>query len=155
MPAHVRKGDSVMVTSGDDKGRVGEILRVDPKNSQVVVKGVNLQTKHLKPTQQAPQGGVIQREAPIHMSKVSPVVDGKAVRVGFRTEADGRKVRVARHSGKDGKVLGVVSPARGGEGAPKPAAKPTKAAKPAKAAKPEAKEPKTTKAATKTKKAAK
>lgn len=126
MPAHVRKGDSVMVTSGDDKGRVGEVLSVDPKNAQVVVKGINLQTKHLKKTQQAPQGGVIQREAPIHISKVSPVVDGKAVRVGFRTQADGSKARVARHHGKELKVLNVVSPARGG-------AKPAKADKPAKA----------------------
>ncbi len=140
MPAHVRKGDSVMVTSGDDKGRVGEVLSVDPKNSQVVVKGINLQTKHLKKTQQAPQGGVIQREAPIHISKVSPVVDGKAVRVGFRTQADGSKARVARHSGKDLKVLNVVAPARGDAAK----AAPAKAEKPAKA---EAKTTKTKKAA--------
>lgn len=149
MPAHVRKGDSVMVTRGDDKGRVGEVLRVDPKNAQVVVKGINLQTKHLKKTQQAPQGGVIQREAPIHISKVSPVVDGKAVRVGFRTQADGSKARVARHHGKDLKVLNVVAPARGGE-KPAKAAAPAKPAKSAKAAAPKA-EGKTTK----TKKAAK
>lgn len=145
MPAHVRKGDSVMVTSGDDKGRVGEVLSVDPKNSQVVVKGINLQTKHLKKTQQAPQGGVIQREAPIHISKVSPVVDGKAVRVGFRIEADGSKFRVARHGGKELKVLGErVAPPRAG-------AKPAKAEKPARAEKPAKAEGKTTK----TKKAAK
>ncbi len=150
MPAHVRKGDTVMVTRGDDKGRVGEVLRVDPKNAQVVVKGINLQTKHLKKTQQAPQGGVIQREAPIHISKVSPVVDGKAVRVGFRTQADGSKARVARHHGKDLKVLNVVAPARAGASKAAPAkSAPDKAEKPAKA------EGKTTKPATKTKKAAK
>lgn len=132
MPAHVRKGDTVMVTSGDDKGRVGEILRVDPKNSRVVVKGINLQTKHLKKTQQAPQGGVIQREAPIHISKVSPVVDGKPVRVGFRSQPDGSKARVARHGGKDLKVLNVVAPARAGEGRVAAKAAPAKAEKPAK-----------------------
>lgn len=126
MPAHVRKGDTVMVTSGDDKGRVGEVLSVDPKNAQVVVKGINLQTKHLKKTQQSPQGGVIQREAPIHISKVSPAVDGKAVRVGFRVQPDGSKARVARHRGKDLKVLNVVSPARGAKAAPAKVEKPAK-----------------------------
>lgn len=108
MPAHVRKGDTVMVTSGQEKGTVGEILRVDPKGDRVYIKGVNLRTKHLKPTKIAPQGGVITKEAPLHISKVSPVVDGKPVRVGFRMEKDGSKVRVARHGGKELKVLGVV-----------------------------------------------
>ena len=108
MPTHVRKGDSVMVTSGQFKGTVGEILRVIPKADTVVVKGVNVRTKHVRPTRMAPQGGIITKEMPIHISKVSPVVDGKPVRVGFRTEADGSKVRVARHGGKELKVLGVV-----------------------------------------------
>ena len=105
MPAHVRKGDEVVVTSGDHKGQTGTIMRVDPKKNLVFVKGLNLVTKHVKPTRVAPQGGIVQREAPIHISKVSPVVDGKATRVRFRTEADGSKVRVAA---KGGKVLGAV-----------------------------------------------
>ena len=108
MPSHVRKGDSVMVTSGEFKGRIGEVLRVIPKADAVVVKGVNLKTKHVRPTRIAPQGGIITKELPFHISKVSPVVDGKPVRVGFRTEKDGSKVRVARHGGKEVKVLGVV-----------------------------------------------
>lgn len=108
MPAHVRKGDSVMVTSGQFKGRIGEILRVIPKDDAVVVKGINLKTKHVRPTRIAPQGGIITKELPIHISKVSPIVDGKPVRVGFRLEKDGSKVRVARHGGKELKVLGVV-----------------------------------------------
>lgn len=112
MPAHVRKGDQVMITSGSLKGRIGEVLRVIPSSSEVVIKGLNLRTKNLRPTQRNPQGGVITKEAPIHMSKVSPVVDGKPVRVGFRTEKDGSKVRVARHGGKELKVLGVVRKAR-------------------------------------------
>lgn len=112
MACHVRKGDMVMVRSGDrtpdGKRPVGEVLRVIPKRGLVVVKGVNVVTKHLRPTRTAPQGGVITREAPIHISKVSPVVDGLPTRVRFETRPDGSKVRVAA---KGGKVLGVVSPA--------------------------------------------
>ena len=105
MARHVRKGDTVYIRSGDFKGTVGEILRVNTDDSTVIVRGVNLVTKHLKPTQKAPQGGVITREAPIHLSKVSPVVDGKPTRVRFLTKKDGSKVRVAA---KGGKELGVV-----------------------------------------------
>jgi large subunit ribosomal protein L24 len=108
MPRHVRKGDTVMVTSGSFKGQIGEIIRVITKSDQVIVKGVNLHTKHIKPTRITPQGGIITKEMPLHMSKVSPVVDGKPARVGFRTEADGSKVRVARHGGKELKVLGTI-----------------------------------------------
>ena len=136
MPRHVRKGDTVMVTSGSFKGHIGEIVRVITKSDKVVVKGVNLQTKHVKPTRIAPQGGIITKEMPLHVSKVSPVVDGKAVRVGFRIEPDGSKVRVARHAGKDLKVLGTVhGPRSGAAAAPAPAAK-------AKAPKPKAEKPK-------------
>jgi large subunit ribosomal protein L24 len=81
------------------------------KTGHVVIKGLNLRTKHLKPTRINPQGGIITKEAPIHLSNVSPVVDGRPVRVGFRVRDDGSKVRVARHGGKELKVLGVVSPA--------------------------------------------
>lgn len=113
MPAHVRKGDTVMVTSGSFKGQVGEVIRVNPKHSEVIVKGVNLKTKHMKPTRVNPQGSIITKEGPLHISKVSPVVDGKPVRVGFRTEKDGSKVRVARHKGKDlGTIGAAVSPAK-------------------------------------------
>ncbi len=97
-----------MVTSGSFKGQIGEIIRVITKTDQVLVKGVNTHTKHIKPTRVAPQGGIITKEMPLHVSKVSPVVDGKPVRVGFRTEADGSKVRVARHAGKELKVLGTI-----------------------------------------------
>ena len=110
MPAHVRKGDTVMVTSGQYKGQVGEVLRVDPKHSEVIVKGINLKTKHMKPSRVSPQGSITTKEASMHMSKVSPVVDGKPVRVGFRIEKDGSKVRVARHAGKEVGTLGPVSP---------------------------------------------
>jgi large subunit ribosomal protein L24 len=108
MPAHVKKGDTVYIRSGDNKGMTGEVIRVNTKGDSVVIKGINLRTKHMRPSQANPQGGVITREAPIHMSKVSPVVDGKPVRVGFKTKADGSKVRVARSGGKELKELSVV-----------------------------------------------
>lgn len=113
MARHVRKGDSVMVTSGSNKGSVGTIMRVDTKHDRVYIKGVNLVTKHLKPTRIAPQGGIVTREAPIHISNVSPVVDGKPTRVGFKVEKNGAKTRVARRAkavvGELGKVHGPRS----------------------------------------------
>ncbi|MBL8886324.1 MAG: 50S ribosomal protein L24 [Phycisphaerales bacterium] len=105
MPAHVRKGDTVFVRSGSAKGQTGEVVRVDVKHSRVYIKGVNLRVKHMKPTQAAPQGGLVQREAPIHMSNVSPVADGKPSRVRFVTKPDGTKVRVAVKGGAELSVL--------------------------------------------------
>ncbi|MEM9064151.1 MAG: 50S ribosomal protein L24 [Planctomycetota bacterium] len=105
MPRHVKKGDIVIVTSGSHKGKTGEVARVVPDREQVFIKGVNLRTKHVKPTQLNPQGGVTTKEAPLHWSKVSPVVDGKPTRVRFETKDDGTKVRVAVRGGKE---LGVV-----------------------------------------------
>ncbi|MFI4897682.1 MAG: 50S ribosomal protein L24 [Phycisphaerales bacterium JB059] len=105
MPRHVRTGDQVVVTAGAEKGKTGEIARVLTDRDQVIVKGVNLKTKRLRPTQLNPQGGVITKEAPIHISNVSPVVEGRATRVRFETKDDGSKVRVAV---RNGSVLGEV-----------------------------------------------
>lgn len=105
MPAHVIKGDQVMIISGDEKGKTGEVIRVNPDKEQVIVKGLNLRTKHLRPTQQNPQGGVITKEAPLHWSKVQPVVDGKPTRVRFSVKPDGSKVRIAAKGGKQLSVL--------------------------------------------------
>ncbi|QYU66562.1 50S ribosomal protein L24 [Leptolyngbya sp. 15MV] len=105
MPRHVRKGDTVMITAGSNKGTVGEVLRVLTETDQVIIKGVNLRTKHLKPNRVNPQGGIITKEAPLHISNVSPVVDGKPSRVRFVVKPDGSKVRVAVRGGKE---LGVV-----------------------------------------------
>ncbi len=113
MPAHVKKGDSVYIRSGDNKGLIGEVIQVITKTNSVIVKGLNLRTKNLRPSQQNPQGGVISKEAPIHMSKVSPAVDGKPVRVGFQINKDGSKVRVARKAGKVVKELSTVHGPRG------------------------------------------
>lgn len=105
MPRHVRKGDLVMVTSGNDRGRTGKVMRVVTRDNRVVVQGVNVKKRHMKPSQLNPQGGIIEREAPVHISNVSPVVDGKPTRVRFEIRKDGSKVRVAARGGKE---LGVV-----------------------------------------------
>ncbi len=107
MPRHIRKGDQVIVTAGNDKGATGEVLRVLPEKDRVVVQGVNIRVKHLKPTQANPKGGLLRREMPIHISNVSPVVDGKPTRVRFQTKPDGTKVRVAAREGKELHTLHV------------------------------------------------
>lgn len=114
MARHVKTGDEVMVTSGDDRGKTGEIIRIDAKHDRVYVKGLNLQTKHIKKTQQNTQGSVITREGPIHISNVSPVVDGKPTRVRFPRKDNGQKVRVAARGGKE---LSAVSAPKEGRGA--------------------------------------
>lgn len=100
MPRHVRKGDIVMVTAGDDKGQQGRVLRVIPNKNQVVIEGINVHTKHVRPSQGNPRGGVIERELPVHQSNVSPVVDGKPTRVRFQSKPDGSKIRVAARGGE-------------------------------------------------------
>jgi large subunit ribosomal protein L24 len=99
--AKIKKGDRVVVLSGKDKGKHGEVVRSLPKEMKVVVAGVNVVTRHKKPSQANPQGGLERSEAPIHVSKVA-IEDpktGKPTRVGFRIE-NGQKVRVAKRSGE-------------------------------------------------------
>jgi len=105
MPRHVRKGDLVIVTAGNDRGATGEVLSIVDDGDRVLVKGVNMRTKHLRPSQQRPQGSTIRREFPIHISNVSPVVDGKPTRVRFPIKTDGTKTRVAVRGGKELHVL--------------------------------------------------
>ncbi len=105
MPRHIHKGDTVIVTAGNDRGATGEVLRVLPKADRVVVQGINLRVKHLKPSQANPQGGIVRREMSIHVSNVSPVVDGKPTRVRFVSKPDGSKYRVAVRGGKELHVL--------------------------------------------------
>ena len=95
----IKKGDTVKVIAGKDKNAEGKVLSVDVKNSKVLVEGVNMITKHAKPSQANPNGGIIQKEAPIDLSNVMLVVDGKATRVGFKMEGD-KKVRFAKSTGK-------------------------------------------------------
>ncbi len=105
MPRHIKNGDTVIVNSGSSKGMTGEIIQVIPKKDQVVVQGVNLRKKHIKPSQSNPQGGMITKEMPLHISKVNPAVDGKGTRVRFITKDDGSKVRVAARNGDELHVL--------------------------------------------------
>ncbi|MET0941622.1 MAG: 50S ribosomal protein L24 [Mesorhizobium sp.] len=96
----IRKGDKVVVLAGRDKGRTGEVVRVMPKDDKAVVRGVNMIRRHQKQTQ-AQEGGIITKEAPIHLSNIALAdpKDGKPTRVGFQVK-DGKKVRVAKRSGE-------------------------------------------------------
>ena len=98
---HVKKGDKVVVISGKDKGKQGTILSAYPKQNRVIVEGVNIVKKHSKPSQLNPQGGIISKEAAIHVSNVMPLdpKSGKPTRVGYKIE-NGKKVRVAKISGE-------------------------------------------------------
>ena len=98
--AKIKKGDTVVVRSGKDKGRSGTVLQVMPKDGKVLVSGINVAARHRKPSQADPRGGIERREAPMHLSKVAIAgADGKPTRVRFE-ERDGKKVRVAVKSGE-------------------------------------------------------
>ena len=101
MAAKIRKGDKVIVLSGRDKGRTGEVFEVRPGDSKALVRGVNLVKRHQKQTQNQ-EGGIISKEQPIHLSNIAYVgKDGKPTRVGFKIHADGKKVRIAKSSGAE------------------------------------------------------
>jgi large subunit ribosomal protein L24 len=100
--ARLKKKDKVVVLTGKDKGKIGEILSVMPKQQRVLVSGVNMISKHQRPSQTNPQGGIVRKEASIHISNVA-LADpktGKPTRVGVKTLANGSKVRVAKRSGE-------------------------------------------------------
>lgn len=98
---HVKKGDKVQVIAGKDKGKQGVILAAYPKKQRVLVEGVNIVKKHSKPTQANPQGGIIEQEAPIHVSNVMPLdpKTNEPTRVGYKV-VDGKKIRIAKKSGE-------------------------------------------------------
>ena len=100
--AKIKKGDSVVVLSGKDKGQTGTVSKVLPKEGKIVVEGVNIAARHRKPSQANPQGGIDRFEAPMHISKVALAdpKDGKPTRVRFETAKDGTKVRIAVKSGE-------------------------------------------------------
>jgi large subunit ribosomal protein L24 len=97
----IRKGDKVVVLSGKDKGRTGEVLSVQPKEDKALVRGVNMIRRHQKQSQ-SQEGGIITKEAPIQLSNIALAdpKDGKPTRVGFQVQKDGKKVRVAKRSGE-------------------------------------------------------
>ena len=99
--AKIRKGDRVVVLSGRDKGKVGEVIEMRPKEDRVLVRGVNMVRRHQRQTAQD-EGGIISKEAPIHVSNlaIEDPVDGKPTRVGIKSLEDGKRVRIAKRSGE-------------------------------------------------------
>ena len=99
---HIKKGDNVYVNAGNDKGKTGKVLSVDPSKDRAIVEGINMVSKHTKPNAKQPQGGIIRKEAGIHISNLQ-LVDpktGKPTRVGYRFEGE-KKVRYAKKSGEE------------------------------------------------------
>ncbi len=96
----IKKGDTVQVLSGNDKGKTGEVLEVIPKSEKIIVKGINIRKKHVKPRKQGEEGGIISVECPIHSAKVNVVCTkcNKPARIGFEMDKD-KKVRVCRRCG--------------------------------------------------------
>lgn len=101
MAAKIRKGDKVVVLTGRDKGKKGEVLKVIPDEERAIVQGINVVKRHQRQTPRAP-GGIISKEAPIHLSNLAHIdpKSGEPTRVGFKILTDGRKVRVAKKSGE-------------------------------------------------------
>lgn len=101
MAAKIKKGDNVIVLTGKDKGKQGEVLSINPADGKALVQGINMVKRHTKPTQMQ-AGGIVEKEAAIQLSNVAIVdpKEGKATRVGFKTLEDGKKVRVAKLSGE-------------------------------------------------------
>ena len=100
---HIKKGDTVYVNAGDDKGKTGRVLKVLVKDNKAIVEGVNMVSKHTKPNAKAPQGGIVKKEAPIHLSNLN-VLDPKtktATRIGRRMNEEGKLVRYSKKSGEE------------------------------------------------------
>lgn len=102
MAAKIRKGDKVVVLAGRDKGRTGEVISVRPSEGRALVRGVNVVKRHQKQSA-SQEGGIISKESPIHLSNIAIAdpKDGKPTRVGFKIQADGKKIRVAKRSGAE------------------------------------------------------
>jgi large subunit ribosomal protein L24 len=100
MAAKIRKGDKVVVLTGRDKGRTGEVVEVRPRENRALVRGVNMVKRHQRQTG-TQEGGIISKEAPVHLSNIAIAdpKDGKPTRVGFKIHSDGKKVRIAKRSG--------------------------------------------------------
>ena len=100
MAAKIKKGDKVIVLTGRDKGRTGEVIEVHPRDERALVRGVNVVKRHQRQTAQQ-EGGIISKEAPIHLSNLALAdpKDGKPTRIGFKVMPDGKRVRVAKRSG--------------------------------------------------------
>ena len=100
---HIKKGDTVIVLAGEDKGKTGKVLKVDVDKQRAIVEGVNVVKKSAKPSAKNPQGGIVEQEASIHISNLNLIdpKSGKPTRVGIKINEDGKKVRVAKKSGEE------------------------------------------------------
>lgn len=96
----IKKGDTVQVTTGNDAGKTGRVIKIYLDKDRVVVEGVNIVKKHARPTQDNPQGGIIEKESSIHISNIMLVVGGKPTRVGFKSLENGKKVKFAKSTGE-------------------------------------------------------
>ena len=100
---HIKKDDTVCVLAGDDKGKTGRVLSVDRKKGRAIVEGINMVKKSTKPNAQNPQGGIVEKEAPIHMSNLN-VLDPKSktpTRIGYKRDENGKKIRYSKKSGEE------------------------------------------------------
>jgi|TARA_B110000116_G_C16383213_1_gene379558 large subunit ribosomal protein L24 len=96
----IKKGDTVQVTTGNDAGKTGRVIKVYLDKDRIIVEGVNIVKKHARPTQDNPQGGIMEKEASIHISNIMLVVGGKPTRVGFKSLENGKKVKFAKSTGE-------------------------------------------------------
>jgi len=99
---HIKKGDTVYVNAGNDKGKTGKVLTVIPDKDRAIVEGINMVSKHTKPNTKQPQGGIVKQEASIHISNLNLIdpKSGKATRIGYRMDGD-KKIRYAKKSGEE------------------------------------------------------
>ena len=99
---HIKKGDTVYVNAGNDKGKTGKVLSVAPAENRAIVEGINMVSRHTKPNSKQPQGGIIKKEAPIHISNLNLIdpQSGKPTRVGYKMDGD-KKIRYAKKSGEE------------------------------------------------------
>ncbi len=130
MPAHVRKGDDVVITAGEFRGKTGTVLSVDPDGQRVIVKGPAITgvVRTVKPTRINPKGGQVEVDRSFHISNVSPAVGGKPTRVRFETKSDGSKVRIASRDGSQLSVIRTADRAKAASGSAKKPAKTAAAA---------------------------
>lgn len=98
---HIKKGDIVYVNTGEDKGKTGRVLEVLVKEQRAIVEGINMVSKSTKPNAKSPQGGIVKKEAPVHISNLNVVEKGKPVRVGRKLNAEGKLVRYSKKSGEE------------------------------------------------------
>ncbi len=97
---HIKKGDEVLIRSGNDRGKRGKVLKVFPEENRVIVEGINFIKRHTRPSQNNPQGGIVEKEAPVHVSNVQLIHNGEPTRIGYIYLDDGTKVRVAKSTGE-------------------------------------------------------